>query len=280
VWDVDADGRVFGRTQPGLDQEIVRIYERDDTNLFGTGRRATTDDATWVEIDGTPDAASQSTWWVQEAVLVAVGPAESFNEAGVTALPDVAPSAWFTSDMVDGRDQPGFVNEPSSTFPAQSYLIATGVRAIADEMEWIEVERADGQARAWVLVKELVIPVTIDGGESFAFTSPDGNIACVLSDLAASCWIGAKAWEIEQPTDDPDCAVSDWGNAVDVTAGRVFFPCYTDLIWDLNAAPLNDGLEVEVEPFHCQSAEAGITCQNDAGQGFVLSASNVTTFDL
>ena len=282
VWDIDADGEVFGRSEPGLGAEIVRTYQRTDTNLFGTGQRATADDITWIEIDGTPDAASGSTWWVREDVLVATGPHDGPPVDGeVTALPDRDAGVRYTTAAIDGRDQPGFVNETTSSFPAESYLIATGARAIIDEMEWTEVERADGAGVAWVLTPELFRPETIDGGESFTFTSPTGNIACVMSDFAGfgvSCWIGDKDWEIEQPTDDPFCAESDWGNAVDVAADGTSFPCYTDLAWDLQADALPYGLVVELGPYRCQSAEGGVACQNDSGQGFVVNRSEVIRF--
>ncbi len=121
-------------------------------------------------------------------------------------------------------------------------------------------------------------PTLLDGGDSYAFTSPSGNIACVMSSSAgASCWIGEKDWTIDQP-DGPFCEESDWGNAVDVAADGPFFPCYTDFSWDPTAAALGYGQAVQVGAFRCESAEAGVTCRNGAGSGFRVRRASVDLF--
>ncbi len=116
----------------------------------------------------------------------------------------------------------------------------------------------------------------VDGGSSFAFTSPTGNIACVM-DVQVSCWIGEKAWTIDQPA-GPDCATSDWGNAVDLGADGPSFPCYTDMIWNVFAPPLDYGSAVTVGEFRCDSARAGVTCRNGAGRGFTVARAGVDLF--
>ena len=110
------------------------------------------------------------------------------------------------------------------------------------------------------------------------FTSPSGNIACNISQFGASCWIGEKEWSIEQPTHDPFCAESDWGNAVDVIAEGTFFSCYTDFGWPIDAEPLAYGDRMRVGEFECASAENGVTCTNAVGQGFRVSRATVNTF--
>jgi hypothetical protein len=119
--------------------------------------------------------------------------------------------------------------------------------------------------------------VIIEPGDVGFFTSPSGNIACNMSvEFGASCWISEKAWEIEQPTDDPDCAIFDWGNAIDVNADGVFWPCYSGMDWPLTADPLAYGDRMRVGQFECLSARDGVTCRNGAGDGFRLARSAVT----
>lgn len=110
------------------------------------------------------------------------------------------------------------------------------------------------------------------------FTSPSGNIACNLSTFGVSCWIGEKEWEIEQPTHDEFCDVSDWGNAVDVNTDLVYYPCYTDFGWPIDAEPLAYGDRMRVGEFECGSAEDGVTCTNSSGDGFRVSRSEVIVF--
>jgi hypothetical protein len=123
-------------------------------------------------------------------------------------------------------------------------------------------------------------PTLIDGGSDFAFTSPSGNIACLVTDAfieRVSCWIGDKDWTIDQP-DDPDCADADWGNAVDLGTDGPSFPCYTDFIWVPDADPLDYGLTVAVGEFRCESARTGVTCTNGDGRGFTLARAAVDLF--
>ena len=119
---------------------------------------------------------------------------------------------------------------------------------------------------------QLLTPEGVGG-----FTSPSGNIACNLSTFGVSCWIGDKEWEIEQPQGE-FCDESDWGNAVDVNTDIVYFPCYTDFGWPIDAEPLAYGDRMRVGEFECLSAEQGVTCTNGSGDGFRLSRSEVIVF--
>lgn len=115
--------------------------------------------------------------------------------------------------------------------------------------------------------------LVIEGGVH-EFTSPSGNIACVVSERSASCWISEKDWTIQQP-DGPDCDISDWGNAVDVTADGAEFPCYTDFGWNPSAPAMAYGNAVELGPFRCASAESGVTCRHSNGAGFSVARAAV-----
>ncbi len=118
--------------------------------------------------------------------------------------------------------------------------------------------------------------LVIDGGVH-AFTSPSGNIACVMDGFSTSCWIGEKTWTIEQPS-APECEESDWGNAVDLSADGPSFPCYTDFGWDPSAPAMAYGVSVQLGPFRCDSAETGVTCTNASGNGFTVAKAAVNLF--
>jgi len=118
--------------------------------------------------------------------------------------------------------------------------------------------------------------LVIEGGVH-AFTSPSGNIACVMDAFTASCWIGERSWTIEQPS-APECEESDWGNAVDLSADGPSFPCYTDFGWNPSAPAMAYGTSVELGPFRCDSAETGVTCTNASGNGFTVAKAAVSLF--
>ncbi len=118
--------------------------------------------------------------------------------------------------------------------------------------------------------------LVIDGGVH-AFTSPSGNIACLMDGFSVSCWIGEKSWTIEQPA-GPECAESDWGNAVDLSTDGPSFPCYTDFGWNPEAPAMPYGFSVELGPFRCDSAETGVTCTNTSGNGFTVAKAAVELF--
>jgi len=115
----------------------------------------------------------------------------------------------------------------------------------------------------------------LDPGRSGSFTSPSGNIACLMTaDYGASCWISEKRWTIDQPS-EPGCEEFDYGNAVDVIGSGVVFPCYSDFSWDPSAPALQYGNRMHVGDFACASEPEGVTCSNGAGQGFRLARAEV-----
>ncbi|MEM7325528.1 MAG: DUF6636 domain-containing protein [Actinomycetota bacterium] len=137
-------------------------------------------------------------------------------------------------------------------------------------------EAADPDTNTVTVVTEDGQTIEVDGAGGF--TSPSGNIACNISSSGASCWIGEKTWQIEQPTHDPFCAESDWGNAIDVSADGILWPCYTDFGWPIDAEPLAYGDTMQAGEFSCTSAEDGVTCTNGVGQGFRLARSTFAIF--
>lgn len=118
--------------------------------------------------------------------------------------------------------------------------------------------------------------LVIEGGVH-EFTSPSGNIACAMGEVLVSCWISEKSWTIDQPA-GPDCEISDWGNAVDLTADGPGFPCYTDFGWNPAAPALAYGNAVELGSFRCDSAQTGVTCRHSSGSGFTVARATVQLF--
>jgi hypothetical protein len=115
----------------------------------------------------------------------------------------------------------------------------------------------------------------LDPARSASFTSPSGNIACLMTaDYGASCWISEKQWTIDQPR-EPGCEEFDYGNAVDVTGSGVVFPCYSDFGWNPSAPALEYGNSMQVGDFACASEPEGVTCLNGRGEGFRLARAEV-----
>lgn len=109
------------------------------------------------------------------------------------------------------------------------------------------------------------------------FDSPSGNIACRLDPAyGASCWVAEHDWVVDAAT-DPDCPL-DFGDAVDVTAEGVVWPCYGDFSWGPSERTLAYGDAIVGGPFRCDSAGTGMTCVNGEGQGFTVARARVDTF--
>ncbi len=121
------------------------------------------------------------------------------------------------------------------------------------------------------------VGAVLEPGPTGSFRSPSGNILCLMQEDLTSCWIGEKQWSIDQPP-DPACADADWGDAIDLSSAEVWWPCYTDFIYDPGADVLDYGDAMVVSGFRCDSARAGVTCLNQTGQGFRLAKSEVVVF--
>lgn len=110
-----------------------------------------------------------------------------------------------------------------------------------------------------------------------SFASPLGNILCVMTEVAASCWISAKQWTIDQP-DGPYCDESDWGEVIELVAAGPTWPCYSDFLFDLDAPALAYGEAMVVGEFRCDSARTGVTCRNGSDRGFTLARAEFLFF--
>lgn len=201
-------------------------------------------------------------------LLVGCGSQVAESIASVEAPDDASQSdgsagSGAGSDSTASTDGSG-TNPPATTTTAQSSettSTTTGASTALTSMPETSTSQPDGDPAGSVIERD------VDG----AFTSPSGNIACLMHEASGvTCWISAKDWNIEQP-DGPFCAESDWGNAIDLYATGVAWPCYTDFIWDPTADPLPYGSAMVVDQYRCDSARSGVTCFNQAGDGFNLA---------
>jgi len=111
-----------------------------------------------------------------------------------------------------------------------------------------------------------------------AFRAPSGNIGCELAATqVARCDIRDHAWS--PPPKPADCDL-DWGSGLQVAStGQAGFVCAGDTAMDPASPVLPYGQRARQGSFVCESAEAGVTCTNEAtGRGFFLSRDTYRTF--
>ncbi len=167
----------------------------------------------------------------------------------------------------DEADDSSTTADPTTTTSIATTTVSTTTVTTATSTS--VAEAANDEETTTTASEEVAIEV-IRPGDFGSFTSPSGNIACSMSvEFGASCFILEQQWTIEQPS-GPDCAESDWGSAVDLTATGVSYPCYTDLAWDLGAPALAYGSRMEVGEISCTSRRSGMTCENASG-GFEMA---------
>ncbi len=137
---------------------------------------------------------------------------------------------------------------------------------------------ADANSTTTTSIANTTTSVVDDELTQAVFTSPSGNISCVMNQwVGASCWIGEKEWTVAESS-EPNCEY-DFGNVVDFsTESGVEYPCYSDTIWHSGARPLAYGDSVTVGDLTCTSSREGMTCVNEDGRGFRLSRAAVDEF--
>lgn len=109
------------------------------------------------------------------------------------------------------------------------------------------------------------------------FTSPSGNIGCILAEDMVRCDIAARDWNPPpRPADCPD--FTDYGQGITLNpTGPAAFVCAGD-------TTLGSGPALAYGQFHagggmsCSSEPAGMRCSNSDGHGFTLSRQGYTLF--
>lgn len=102
--------------------------------------------------------------------------------------------------------------------------------------------------------------------DQVAFSSPSGNIRCVVSSAGARCDIGSRSW---RPPARPASCRDAWGKGLSVDARRAGLSCAADPV--PSGPGLAYGRRVARGAFTCLSTSDGIRCTGSTGHGFMLS---------
>lgn len=122
--------------------------------------------------------------------------------------------------------------------------------------------------------QNLSAPAPGDAIEMAAFTTPSGNISCVLSDDSVSCTINEHDFI---PTDSSCNDSNAQAFTVSVgTDGEAEGSC--GISFSASGASLNYGASAKNDTFACTSTESGIECWSQvSGNGFRMSRSGAET---
>ena len=116
-------------------------------------------------------------------------------------------------------------------------------------------------------------PVAVADG----FTSPSGNIGCILIDDLLRCDIATRDWSPPpRPADCPD--MTDYGQGISLHPhGTARFVCAGDTALG-GGPPLPYGEYRAGGGMSCNSEPTGMRCSNSDGHGFTISRRAYTLF--
>lgn len=132
-------------------------------------------------------------------------------------------------------------------------------------------------AVAAALVGAALFGSPVAAGDIVGFTSPSGNIGCILDDDMVRCDIAARDWTPPpRPADCPD--FTDFGQGITLNpTGPAAFVCAGDTT--LHSGPALPYGEFQAGGgMSCTSEQAGMRCSNSDGHGFSLSRQAYTLF--
>ena len=115
------------------------------------------------------------------------------------------------------------------------------------------------------------------GADVVGFTSPSGNIGCILADGTVRCDVAERDWAPPpRPSDCPD--FTDYGQGITLgTTGRASFVCAGDTA--LGSGPALPYGQFEAGGgVSCTSEPSGMRCSNSDGHGFTISRQDYTLF--
>ena len=114
----------------------------------------------------------------------------------------------------------------------------------------------------------LLAPVA--AGDVVGFTSPSGNIGCILADDLLRCDIAERDWSPPpRPADCPD--FTDYGQGILLhPTGHAAFVCAGDTAMGGGSALPYGQFEAR-GGMSCNSELSGIRCSNSDGHGFTIS---------
>ncbi|UXA20719.1 DUF6636 domain-containing protein [Mycobacterium sp. SMC-4] len=130
---------------------------------------------------------------------------------------------------------------------------------------------------AVVLGGAAAVGAPVAGAQVAGFTSPSGNIGCILTDDSVRCDVAARDWAPPpRPSTCPD--FTDFGQGLIVgPTGPASFVCAGD-------TALGSGPALPYGQFHagggmsCTSEPSGMRCSNSEGHGFTISRQAYTLF--
>jgi hypothetical protein len=115
--------------------------------------------------------------------------------------------------------------------------------------------------------------------EATPFSSPTGNIGCVIEPLSVRCDIAERSWEPPQPP--ADCEL-DYGQGVTLQAGGTAeLVCAGDTTLGAAGpdASLPYGESIAAGLLRCESSRSGIGCRDvETGRGFTISREGYELF--
>lgn len=112
--------------------------------------------------------------------------------------------------------------------------------------------------------------------ELTGFTSPTGNIGCLIDRGSVRCDIQERDWE--PPKAPPDCQL-DYGQGISLDAGgEPALVCAGDTALGAGE-PLPYGQSIAAGLLRCESEESGMSCRDvETGRGFSLSREGYELF--
>ena len=115
------------------------------------------------------------------------------------------------------------------------------------------------------------------GADLVGFTSPSGNIGCILAEGTVRCDVAERDWAPPpRPSDCPD--FTDYGQGITLdTTGPASFVCAGDTA--LGSGPALPYGQFEAGGgVSCSSESSGMRCSNSDGHGFTISRQDYTLF--
>ena len=112
-------------------------------------------------------------------------------------------------------------------------------------------------------------PADVQVSELTGFTSPTGNIGCIIERRSVRCDIAERDWG--PPPKPAGCEV-DFGQGIALDAGGApAFVCAGDTALD-SGDPLPYGQSIAAGLLRCESEEVGMTCTDtETGRGFTMA---------
>ena len=130
---------------------------------------------------------------------------------------------------------------------------------------------------AAALAAAAVLGAPVAAADSIGFTSPSGNIGCMLTDDLLHCDITTRDWSPPpRPADCPD--VTGYGQGILIHQyGPARFVCAGDTTTGFGDV-LPYGQYQAGGGMSCNSEPSGMRCSNSDGHGFTISRQAYTLF--